>query len=227
MKILNRIVTFLLGLAVFPALIFRILLRAVVSINQDTSIFKILSAFSETVNRKMEITVSIKELIGYIQDGTFSLGGMDFSFDKLPKQLFMTKNWLIATGVLIGITLIIAIVIMGCALFTKAHITVMGLSAGAIACLAAALKCFGKFAAPFVDGTIDLGSLLINSLTGDSMNIIGTIGAAALKGAIKVDILQLGNAVFTIGIIFAIILLWTFAYYITLPENEKKHIKKK
>lgn len=227
MKILNRIVTFLLGLAVFPALIFRILLRAVVSINQDTSIFKILSAFSETVNRKMEITVSIKELIGYIQDGTFSLGGMDFSFDKLPKQLFMTKNWLIATGVLIGITLIIAIVIMGCALFTKAHITVMGLSAGAIACLAAALKCFGNFAAPFVDGTIDLGSLLINSLTGDSMNIIGTIGAAALKGAIKVDILQLGNAVFTIGIIFAIILLWTFAYYITLPENEKKHIKKK
>ena len=117
-------------------------------------------------------------------------------------------------------------VIMGCALFTKAHITVMGLSAGALACLLAALKCFGKFAAPFIDGTVDLGSILMNTLTSDSANLISAIGSAALKGAIKVDILQLGNAVFTMGIIFAIILLWTFAYYITLPENERKHIKR-
>lgn len=223
MKILNRIVTFLLALAVFPALYFRILLRAVVSISPDSAIYKIISAFSETIDRKMEITVSLKEAVGYWQNGTFSVGSMDFSLDKIPKDLLITKNWLIASAAFIVITLIIAIVIMGCALFTKAHKTVMGLSAGALACLGAALGCFTKFAAPFVDGTIDLGALMMNTIIGDEASLLGTIGSAALSGAVKVDILQLGNAVFTLGIIFFIILLWAFAYYITLPTEEKKN----
>lgn len=222
MKILNRIVTFLLALAVFPALYFRILLRAVVSISSDSAIYKLISAFSENINRKMEITVSLKEAVGYWQNGTFSVGSMDFDLNKIPKDLLVTKNWLIAAAAFIVITLIIAIVIMGCALFTKAHKTVMGLSAGALACLGAALGCFTKFAAPFVDGTIDLGALMINTIMGDEASLLGTIGSAALSGAVKVDILQLGNAVFTLGIIFFIILLWAFAYYITLPTEEKK-----
>lgn len=222
MKILNRIVTFLLAAAVFPSIIFRILLRAVISFSQESAIYRILSAFSETAQRKMEITLSIKEAVGYIQEGKFSFAGMDFSIDKIPKELLTTKNWLIAAGILIVLSLIIALVIMGCALFAQAHKTVMGLSAGAIACLAASVKCFGRFAAPFVDGTIDLGGMLAKSILGESTSLLGTFGTAALNGAISVDILQLGNAVFTLGIIFFIILVWTFAYYITLPENERK-----
>lgn len=222
MKILNRIVTFILAAAVFPAVIFRVLLRAVVSISEESSIFKILSAFSETVKKKMEMTISIKEAIGYIQEGKFSFGGMDFSISKLPKELFVTKNWLIASAALIAITLIIALVIMGCALFAQAHKTVMSLSAGAIVCLGAAIKCFGKFAAPFVNGTIDIGAILANNFIGEEAGFLGSLGSAALQGAIKIDILQLGNAVFTMGIIFFGILMWTLAYYITLPQSEKK-----
>ena len=227
MKILNRIVTFLLGAAVFPALLFRILLRAVVSVAEDSSIYKIISAFSETIQRKMEITLSVKQAVEYWQDGKFSFGGMDFSLSKIPAEMLITKNWLIAAAVLIVLTLIIALTIMGCALFTKAHKTVMSLSAGAILCLFASVKCFGKFAAPFVDGSIDLGALLGKSLIGDSLGFIGNLGNAALQGAIKVDILQLGNAVFTMGIIFFIILMWTLAYYITLPEKERKALSNK
>lgn len=223
MKILNRIVTFLLSIAVFPALVFRVLVRAVVSVNPDSSVYKILSAFvKDTIDRKMEITVSIKEAFQYWQNGTFSFGGMNFSIKNLPKELFVTKNWLIASGVLIAVTVLIAITIMGCSLFAQAHKTVMGLSAGALACLFAAVKCFGKFAAPFVNGTIDIGEMLANNLLNDDAGLIGTIGSAALKGAVKIDILQLSDAVFTLAVIFGLILLWTLAYYITLPEKEKK-----
>lgn len=227
MKILNRIVTFLLGAAVFPALIFRILLRAVVSVNQESSIFKIVSAFSDVLNKKMEITLSIREIIEYWQEGRFSFGGMDFSLSKIPQEMLVTKNWLIASAVLIVLALIIALVIMGCALFTKAHKTVMTLSGGAIVCLFAAIKCFGKFAAPFVNGTIDIGPALGNALIGDSTSVLGSLGAAALKGMVKVDVLQLGNAAVTMMIVFFIILLWTLAYYITLPDKERKELKVK
>lgn len=226
MKILNRIVTFLLGAAVFPALIFRILLRAVVSVNQESSIYKIVSAFSDMLEKKMEITLSIKEIIGFWQDGKFSFGGMDFSFSKIPTEMLVTKNWLIASAVLIVLTLIIALVIMGCALFTRAHKTVMSLSGGAIVCLFAAVKCFGRFAAPFIDGTVNLGEILSKAIIGDS-SILGSLGSAALSGAIKVDVLQLGNAAFTMMIVFFIILFWTLAYYITLPEKERKELKMK
>ena len=101
----------------------------------------------------------------------------------------------------------------------------MSLSGGAIVCLFAAIKCFGKFAAPFIDGTVDLGAILSQAIIGDSTSILGSLGSAALTGAVKVDILQLGNAAFTMMIVFFIILLWTFAYYITLPEKEKKALK--
>lgn len=226
MKILNRIVTFILGLAVFPAIFYRVLLRAVVSIAQDSTIYKLLSAFSETVDRKMEITVSIKDAIGYIQDGQFDFAGFNISLSKIPKELLVTKNWLIATAVLIAVSLLTAIIIMGCALFAQAHKTVMSLSAGAIACLFAAIKCFGKFAAPFTDGTIDLGTILVDSIVGgESSSLIASFGSAAMKNAISVDILQLGNAVFTLGIIFLGILLWTLAYYITLPKDKNKKVK--
>lgn len=227
MKILNRIVVFVLSILVFPATIFRVFVRAVVSINQESSIYKILSAFLDTLDKKMEITVSIKDAVQYWQDGKFSFGGMDISLDKLPEELFITKNWLIASIALIAVTLIIAVVIMGCALFAKAHKTVMGLSAGAMVCLFAAVKCFGKFAAPFIDGTIDIGAILADGLIGDEAGIIGTIGSAAIQGAITVDILQLGNVIFTIGVIFFLILMWTLAYYVTLPASEKKKKVKK
>lgn len=222
MKILNRIVTFLLGVAVFPALIARTLLRAVVSVNPDSSVYKIVSTFSDVLKHKMEITLSIKEIVGYWQNGRFTFGGMDFNLSKIPTELLVTKNWLIASAVFIVITLLIALTIMGCALFTKAHKTVMSLSGGAIVCLFAALKCFGKFAAPFISGTIDLGEILSKTLIGDATNILGSLGAAALQGAVKVDVLQLSDAIFTMMIVFFIILVWTAAYYVTLPEKERK-----
>lgn len=223
MKILNKIALVLMSAAVFPALLFRVLVRAVVSINPDSSLYSVLSLVAkDTINRKMEITVSIRELIGYIQNGTFNIGGFDISLDKIPSELLVTKNWLIATGITIAAALVIALIIMGCAIFTNAHRTVIGLSVGGIACSAASIKLFLRFSRPFTDGTIDIGSLISKSLIAEDSGVIGTLGKVALNKAVTVDLLQLSDAVFTILIIFVIILIWSFAYYITLDPADKK-----
>lgn len=223
MKIVNRIVTFIMALGVFPIFIFQTLLRAVVSIADDSTLYAVLSKLmKDTVDNKMEITMSVKEAIGYIRDGQFSVGGMSFDISKIPSEMLITKNWLIASGVLLSVALLIALVIMGCALFAKAHKTVMCLSVGGMACVFASMKCFSVFAAPFINGTIDLGSILAKTLVGDSKNLIVSIGASFMDGAIKVDILQLGNVAIIIALVFLAIALWTLAYYVTIPEKEKK-----
>lgn len=229
MKILNRIVTFLLAAAVFPVIIVRTFVRIIVSISPDSYIYKILSLAGKNadspVNSKMEMTYSLRELFQYWEDGTLSFGERRYGIIDLPEEVLITKNWLFASVGFIAAALIIALVIMGCALFAQSHKTVMGLSAGGIATLAASLACFKRFAAPFVSGKIDMGTVILKIFGGDNAagaGSVGSIGALAIKDAIIIDIFQLGNAVFTVGIIFFIILLWTLAYYITLPESERK-----
>lgn len=225
MKILNRIVTFLLGLAVFPVVYTRIILRTIVSIAGDSSAYTLLQGIiGETVDNGMEITLTLKDAIRHIQEGTFSFSGMNFDISKLPEEMLVTKEWAIATIVLLALALLIALIIMGCALFTQAHKTVMAFSASAIALCFAAMGCFSKFAEPFLAGEIDIAKFLGQSLLGDN-GIIASIGSIFISGAISVDALQLGPAVITMAIVFGIILMWTFAYYITLTPEAKAAIK--
>lgn len=228
MKILNRIVTFLFALAVFPAFATRVILRLVLSIAEGSTAHTLLSGFmEETINNAIEFTVSFKDIVGYIQDGSFSFSGMNFSIDKLPVEMLATKNWFIASCVFLALALLIALIIMGCALFAQAHKTVMCFGAGgAISCFAA-IGCFTKFAAPFVAGEVDIAKFLGQSLLGDD-GIIASLGTSLISGAISVDILQLGNAVITMAILFIGVTLWTFAYFITLPTEAKpKKVKAK
>ena len=221
MKILNRIVTFILAMAVFPAIVTRVILRVVVSVAEDSTIYTLLSGFmEETVNSAMEITVTFEEIVGYIQNGTFSFSGMNFSLEKLPMEMLATKNWLIVSVVLLILALLIALIIMGCALFAQAHKTVIGFGIGGTACCFGAISCFTQFAKPFVAGEVDIGKFLGQSLLGDS-GLIASLGSSFMSGAISIDILQLGNAVITMAILFIAVTLWTFAYFITLPTEEK------
>ncbi len=222
MKILNRIVTFVMALTVFPAIFTRIILRIILSISGDSTVYTILSGIvGETADSGMEITVSLKEIVGYIQNDTFSFGGMNFSLSSLPTEMLSTKNWAIASVVFLVLALVIALVIMGCALFAQAHKTVMGLSAGGMLCCLVASLTFSRFAEPFMNGDVDLGKFLAESLLGNEEGLISSLGSVFLSGAISVDILQLGNAVITMVIIFLAILLWTFAYYITMPKESR------
>lgn len=226
MKILNRIVVFILSLSIFPIMYFLNLVRAVVSISESSSLYTILSKIAEeTASSAMELTFSIKEIFKYISDGV-SFGGMKFDLSKIPAELLSGKNWVIAAGVLLAVAMIIAIVIMGCALFTNAYKTISALGAGGAICCFAALRFFARFAAPYMSGSIDVGDVLAQAFVGESNNLLGSIGASVLKGAISVDAFSLSNAV-TLSLIFFIgISLWELAYIVTLPEDKSKKLKK-
>ena len=227
MKIFNRIVVILTALAIFPVMYFMNLVRAVVSISENSSLYTILSKLAEEMtSNAMEITISIKEIVKYIRDGSFSIGGMKFDLSKIPAELLAGKNWAIAAGVLIAVALLIAIVIIGCAIFTNAFKTITALGAGGAVCCFAALRCFTRFAAPYRSGSIDIGELLANAFVGESNNLLGSIGTSILKGAISVDSFTLGNAV-TLSLIFFIgLALWELAYVVTLPEKKPTKAKK-
>lgn len=214
MKILNRIVTFVLALAVFPALATRVLIRIV----EDPK--GILAGGGALV----ETTLDFKKLITYIQDGTIDVGSLFSSSSKLPGAILEYKGWLIAALVFIALALLIAVVIMGCALFTRAHKTVMCLSAGGMLSCFIAMGLFQKFTTPFTEGTMTLADLLPDSfLAGEFVG--GIAEMLSITGTGDIVIFQLGNAFITMAIIFIGILLWTLAYYVTLPEEEKASIK--
>lgn len=226
MKIFNKIVICLASVAIFPIMYFLNIVRAVVSISENSSLYTILSKVAEeTASSAMEITFSVKEIFKYISEGSLSFGGMKFDLSKIPAELLTGKNWVIASAVLIAIAMLIAIVIVGCALFTNAYKTITALGAGGAVCMFAALRCFIRFSAPYMSGSIDVGEILANAFVGESNNLLGSIGTSFLKGAISVDSFTLGNAV-TLSLVFFIgIALWELAYVVTLPE--KKNVKAK
>lgn len=226
MKIFNRIVVILTALAIFPVMYFMNLVRAVVSISENSSLYTILSKLAEEMtSNAMEITISIKEIVKYIRDGSFSIGGMKFDLSKIPAELLSGKNWAIAAGVLLAVALLITIVIIGCAIFTNAFKTISALGAGGAVCCFAALRCFTRFAAPYMSGSLDIGDILANALIGESNNLLGSIGSSFLSGAISVDLFTLGNAV-TLSLIFFLgIALWELAYVVTLPEKKPAKVK--
>lgn len=227
MKILNRIATFLLAAAVFPSIITRVLVRVIVSVAKGSTAYTLLSGLMEnTIDNGLEITVSLQDVVGYIRDGSLSFEGMNFSLDKLPEEMLVTKNWLIATVVLLVLALILALTIMGCALFAQAHKTVMGFGIGGAACCFGAIGCFTKFAEPFIAGDIDIGAFLGESFLGGN-GLVSSIGSMFMSGAVDVDVLQLGNAAITMAILFIAVTLWTFAYFITLPTDAKPKKEKK
>ena len=228
MKTFNKIVVFLLSLSIFPIFYFLNLVRAVVSISESSSLYTILSKLAEdTANSAIELTFSIKEIVTGISNGSFSFGGMSFDISKIPAELLTGKGWVIAAGVLLAVAAVIAIVIMGCALFTNANKTISALGAGGFVCCFAALRCFARFAAPFLSGTVDIGGILAKAFIGESNNLLGSIGESILEGAISVDAFSLGNAVTLSLIVFLGIALWELAYFITIPEKKTKKVKNK
>ncbi|MDD6275918.1 MAG: hypothetical protein PUB20_03745 [Clostridia bacterium] len=223
MKIINRIVTFLLAASVFPITFCMVFVRILVSISEDSSLYTLLSTFmKETLNSRLELDFSIKELFGYIQDGKFTFAGMTFDSSSIPEGLIVAKGWLIASAVLLVIALLIALVIMGCALFTKAHKTVMCLSAGGAVSMFAAMCCFNRFGKPYVTGAVNIGKILSEAMIGDDGGLLGSIGSSVLDGAINIDIFQLGNFAVTVLIVFLALLTWSGAYYLTMPRENQK-----
>lgn len=213
MKILNRIVTFILAFSVFPALVTRVLIRIV---EEPKGVLG-----QEAL---LETTIDFSQLVEYIKDGTLKPGNLFSSSSNLPGAILEMKGWLIASLVFIVLAILIALVIMGCSLFTRAHKTVMALSAGGALSCFISMALFQKFTTPFTEGTMTLADLMPDSFLGGEF--VGSIAEMlSVSGTGKVVVFQLGNAFITMALIFFGLLLWTVAYYVTLPAEEKAAIK--
>lgn len=234
MKIVNRIVTALLAAAAFPFLITQFLFEIVLSINEDSIAYGLINLFGGTNNaltgNRLGFQESIASLIKTMteQEGSSDLNIVEL-WNSLPAELDSVKKLIIASFVCVAVGAVVALVIVGCALFTKAYKTIVGLGLGGAGCFLAGIILFGKAGAPLKDGTIDVVNLIAGFLMGEdgTTNGIAAIASSLLEGTISVDVFALGGAVFGAMIMLVAVAVWEFAFYITLPAEERKVKKTK
>ncbi len=230
MKIVNRIITFLAGAAVFPVIIMQAFISIIVSVDKESLVYTLANAFlgekNQFTGNRIGIEKTVIDFFNYItgkSTGSFDLKGL---ISNLPAEFEPLKKYVISSLVFVAAGILITVIIMGCALFTRAYKTIIGLGVAGGASFMAALVLFGKAARPLIDGTIDIASTFLPYFV-DSESFLGSIAVGALKGAVSVDTCGLGGAVYGAMIIMFAIAVWEFAYYITIPKDEKPRKKVK
>ena len=229
MKIVNKIVTALIAAAAFPFLITQFLFEIILSINENSIAYTLINLFggqdNALTNNRLGFQESILSLIKLASDGD---GTSDFNiveiWNSLPADLDSVKKLIIAAFACVAVGAIVALVIVGCAIFTKAYKTIMGLGLGGGACFLAGIMLFNKAGAPLRDGTIDVVNLISSFLMGEdgTTNGLAAIASSLLEGTISVDVFAMGGAVFGAMIMMFAVTVWEFAFYITLDEKERK-----
>lgn len=231
MKIANRIVTALLAVAVFPVLLTQTFVTLVMSINEKSMAYMALNLLlgkdNQITGNHLGFEETIIDLFNLITGKTETATSIDLKelLANLPEEFIPIKNLLIASMVFIALGVLVAIVIIGCSIFTKAYKTITALGLGGAFCFLMSLILFGRAAKPLVEGTVDVASLLSGSLF-DSESIVGSLVNGILPGAIKVDSFTMGGAVFGALIIMLGVAIWEFSYIVTLPKEEKLKKKK-
>lgn len=149
-------------------------------------------------------TMSIYDLASLLD---FSQG---FSSDAVGDKF----DLLIVPGIVLGV---IAVMLVICAIVTaifafaaKNNRMVIYSSVCGIGLTFMFSKAFEAVAAPFLDQSISLSTLL------DSM-------WASFLG--EIEVMTLTNEFWFIAVVFLAVIIWTVLYNITLPENEKKERK--
>ncbi len=229
MKIVNRIVTALIAAAAFPFLITQFLFEIIVSINEDSIAYGLINLFGGQDNAITGSRLGIQEsILSIIKTASEGANSSDFNvielWNSLPEELDTVKKLVIASMVFVAIGAVVALVIIGCAVFTKAYKTIIGLGLGGAGCFLTAIILFGKAGEPLKDGTIDMVKLIASLLMGEdgTSNGIAAIAGSLLEGTISIDVFALGGAVFGAMIALIAVSVWEFAFYVTLPEKERK-----
>ncbi len=234
MKIVNRIVTSLLALATFPFLISQLFFRIVLSINEESLAYSLINMFSKGDNMLTGNRLGLQESLWDIfqmvigeKENTFNFDFMSI-WNSLPEDLASSKNLIIASLVFVVLGVLIAIVIIGCAIFTKAYKTIIGLGLGGFVSFLLGIILFGKAGEPLVSGDVDALKLIADLLTSGEGGGLGSIVTGLLQGTVSVDSFALGGAVFGAMIMMLAVAIWELAFYVTLPEKDKpKKLKKK
>lgn len=122
--------------------------------------------------------------------------------DSIIGAKLTTINFLYAALVLLILALLVILAVAVLGALMKKHIVPTALTAGAMALLFAANKCFDAFAVPFLNGKIGLSSLINSSADGAAA--LGSL----LGSLVKMEELHLGLvyslAMFGLGIVLVL-----------------------
>lgn len=229
MKIVNKIITALIAAAAFPFLITQFLFEIILSINEDSIAYSVINLFGGNDNMLTNNRLGFQESLWSLfkmmteNDGSSDLNIVEL-WNSLPADLDTVKNLVIASFACVAVGALVALVIIGCAIFTNAYKTIMGLGLGGGACFLAGIILFGKAGAPLKDGTIDIVNLIATFIMGEdgTTNGLAAIATSLLEGTINVDVFAMGGAVFGAMIMMFAVTVWEFAFFITLDEKDRK-----
>jgi hypothetical protein len=204
MKALNRIVTALLAIAVFPVAYFTDLITVYMHATiYDSNIVENLS-----VKRIIEL---------FTGDGLFAGVFNKDNMSEIPEVLLKFKGNFIAFAVCFALALLIALAIIIVAAATNSRKTTAALGAAGILCLIGMKIAFSDIAA-----AVDAGKLTLGSLTDMSfMNLFG-----------KIVLVTMSTAPAVMTVLFLAILIWNVAFIVIdlgeeQPKKKAKHAKKK
>lgn len=204
MKALNRIVTALLAIAVFPVAYFTDLITVYMHATiYDSNIVENLS-----VKRIIEL---------FTGDGLFAGVFNKDNMSEIPEVLLKFKGNFIAFAVCFALALLIALAIIIVAAATNSRKTTAALGAAGILCLIGMKIAFSDIAAAVDAGTLTLGSLTDMSF----MNLFG-----------KIVLITMSTAPVVMAVLFLAILIWNVAFILIdlgeeQPKKKAKHAKKK
>lgn len=204
MKALNRIVTALLAIAVFPVAYFTDLITVYMHATiYDSNIVENLS-----VKRIIEL---------FTGDGLFAGVFNKDNMSEIPEVLLKFKGNFIAFAVCFALALLIALAIIIVAAATNSRKTTAALGAAGILCLIGMKIAFSDIAAAVDAGTLTLGSLTDMSF----MNLFG-----------KIVLVTMSTAPAVMTVLFLAILIWNIAFIVIdlgeeQPKKKAKHAKKK
>lgn len=204
MKALNRIVTALLAIAVFPVAYFTDLITVYMHATiYDSNIVENLS-----VKRIIEL---------FTGDGLFAGVFNKDNMSEIPEVLLKFKGNFIAFVVFFAIALLVALATVIVAAATNSRKATASLGAAGILCLIGMKIAFSDIAAAVDAGTLTLGSLTDMSF----MNLFG-----------KIVLVTMSTAPVVMAVLFLAILIWNVAFIVIdlgeeQPKKKAKHAKKK
>ena len=204
MRALNRIVTALLAIAVFPVAYFTDLITVYMHATiYDSNIVENLS-----VKRIIEL---------FTGDGLFAGVFNKDNMSEIPEVLLKFKGNFIAFVVFFAIALLVALAIIIVAAATNSRKTTAALGAAGLLSIIGMRIAFSAVSSAVKAGTLTLGSLTDMSF----MNLFG-----------KIVLVTMSTAPAVMTVLFLAILIWNVAFIaIDLgeeqPKKKAKHAKKK
>lgn len=200
MKIVYRIVSALLALCVIPAAYF----------------IQILNYGISAVVVNIGENISIKYMYDEFLDESSPFHGLftgkgDMFANAAVKSLMPAG---ICFAVFFALALILSLVIFFFAVFSKKQLVITCLGGAGLLSVIGMYISFGRIAAPLLKGTISISSIL-------NMQSLGFL----IDSAIKIKVLELTSAPLLMGLTFAAIVIWGFAFILTDDGSEKRAAK--